>query len=139
MKILVVDDEYVALKKLKTLLEDYGDVETATNGREALDMFSKAYWKNDLYDLYAIDIDMPDMTGLELLERINHQEKLLMVKTAKKIIVSAESTAENLAKTVKFEGDEFIVKPVKKQLLEKKLAGLEIFKEKKENSSNDDE
>ncbi len=124
MKILVVDDEYVSLKKMKILMSGYGDVDTASSGREALDKFSKSYWDEQFYDLITIDIEMPDMTGLELLERIIDQEKLLMITPAKKIIITAEGTAENLAIAYKYKVSGFIVKPVQRLVLDKKLSSM---------------
>lgn len=124
MRILVIDDEYVALKKMKHLLDPYGDVDIASGAKQALEMYTKAYWDKRMYDLFTIDIDMPEMNGIELLERICHQEELLMVNPAKKIMVTAESTAENLAKAYKKKSDDFVVKPVLKHILDKKLDKL---------------
>jgi DNA-binding NtrC family response regulator len=65
-RILVVDDE----KNIRTLFEaeltDAGhEVETASGGKEALEKFQKQE-----FDLLIVDIRMPDMTGLELMEKV---------------------------------------------------------------------
>jgi DNA-binding response OmpR family regulator len=65
-RILVVDDE----KNIRTLFEaeltDEGyEVDTASGGEEALRKF-----RSDGADLLIVDIRMPDMTGLELMEKI---------------------------------------------------------------------
>ena len=65
-RILVVDDE----KNIRTLFEaeltDAGhEVVTAAGGEEALGKFQE-----EGADLLIVDIRMPDMTGLELMERI---------------------------------------------------------------------
>ncbi len=128
MRVLVVDDEYVSLKKMKVLLTPYGDVDVASSGREALDKFSKAYWDEKNYDLITIDIEMPDIRGLDLLERLVDQEKLLMIDPCKKIIVTAEGTVQNLAIAYKYKIDAFLVKPVQKLVLEKKLSEMGFSK-----------
>ena len=99
MRILIIDDEYVALKKMKHLLEPYGDVDTVTNGKQALDMYSKAYWDKNLYDLFTIDIDMPEMDGIEVLERICDQENSWS-KTQRSIYITNSSISENIFNSV---------------------------------------
>jgi DNA-binding NarL/FixJ family response regulator len=62
-KILIVDDHQIVLDGLVSLLkaENSFDLETATNGKTALDLAEK----ND-FDIYLIDISMPVMDGIQL-------------------------------------------------------------------------
>ena len=63
IKILVADDHTIFRQGLVSLLEDCHDIEIisqAANGNEALKSFS------DNPDIAILDIDMPDMTGIEL-------------------------------------------------------------------------
>lgn len=53
-----------------------------TDGKETLDVISK-----NLFDLILLDLQMPKMTGIEVLEEI---KKLNMIKTPKVIIVSGD-------------------------------------------------
>ncbi|GIW66874.1 MAG: hypothetical protein KatS3mg095_0772 [Candidatus Parcubacteria bacterium] len=59
-KILLVDDtpEFLEIFKIK-LTQNNFDVETATNGKEALDKI-----KNNNYDLIILDVMMPEMDGI---------------------------------------------------------------------------
>ena len=77
--ILVVDDEFEDLNKMKELLEKAGyKVEAVTNGAKALDALT-----GNGFDLVLIDIKMPTLSGFDLLrllrERINHHAKMVYV------------------------------------------------------------
>lgn len=66
MKILIVDDERAIRNSLKEILSDEGySVETAENGAVALEMVSKEH-----YDVIFCDIKMPEMDGIEVLDRL---------------------------------------------------------------------
>lgn len=74
-KILVVDDE----KNIRTLfqeeLEEEGyEVQTAGSGREAIDRYAEF-----APDLLVLDIRMPDMTGIEVLEAIRKVNQTVAV------------------------------------------------------------
>ena len=62
IKILVVDDDEIARCYSKNILERMDcKVDIASSGKEALAML-----KQHIYDLVFMDIDLPDMTGLEI-------------------------------------------------------------------------
>ena len=63
-KLLIVDDEEGMRESLADILQEKGyDVAVAPSGTEAL-----AEAKNTLFDAALIDISLPDMDGLEVLE-----------------------------------------------------------------------
>ncbi len=69
-RILVVDDERDLLEVLGTMLAEAGwQVDTAGNGREALALVDA-----DRYEVVLSDIDMPGMSGLELLREIRGRD-----------------------------------------------------------------
>jgi CheY-like chemotaxis protein len=66
LSVLVVDDNGINQKVLSSMIERYNhSVKTASNGQEALDRVS-----TDLFDLIFMDIELPDMNGLEVTRRI---------------------------------------------------------------------
>jgi DNA-binding response OmpR family regulator len=74
-RILVVDDEEGIRQLYKEELEDEGyEVELAERGEKALEKISKAK-----PDAIILDLKMPGMGGLEVLERIREQDKDLPV------------------------------------------------------------
>jgi CheY-like chemotaxis protein len=64
-RILAVDDENDILLILRTMLKDDYDVTTASNGPEALQKLAE-----NLPDLVILDMMMPEMDGMEVLEEI---------------------------------------------------------------------
>jgi len=61
-RVLIVDDEPLILRSIARLLRDQHDVETAINGREALEKLHD----EGPFDLIVCDLMMPEMTGMEL-------------------------------------------------------------------------
>lgn len=130
MKILAVDDEFVALTKIQTMLSEYGYCDPAKDGQEALLLFEKAYLAGEKYDLITIDIEMPRIDGMELLKRISEYEDTMFIPKAKKIIVTAEGSPSNVLKAMENQCDAFLIKPVKKDRLEAKLSEFGMKKRK---------
>ena len=77
MKILIVDDEALALARLKRMLNTLGyeDIVEADNAQSALE-----HIKENTFDLALLDINMPETSGLELgYELRYHQENLAII------------------------------------------------------------
>ena len=67
MRVLLTDDSMTIRMILKNLLKDLGltDITEGKNGQDALDLMS-----NEQFDLILIDIHMPKVDGLTVLEKI---------------------------------------------------------------------
>jgi two-component system chemotaxis response regulator CheY len=123
MRILLIDDEPVALTKLELMLTKVGTCDTATSGIGATECFVKAIDDNQPYDLITIDIELPDITGLELLNRFCLLEKKNAITPAKKIMVTAHSNVDYVVKA-RNQCDAFVVKPLRKATLLEKIREL---------------
>ncbi len=107
-KILVVDDEALARKLLKDFLEVKGyDVITASGGKEALEKIKEKP------DIVLLDIMMPDMHGLKVLDKIKETSPSMEV-----IMVTA--LAENAVgiESIKRGAFKFVTKPIDLKHLE---------------------
>jgi CheY-like chemotaxis protein len=103
-KILVVDDNENIRVILKQMLEDGGYiVTTAKGGEEALGLL-----KGGHFDLVVTDINMPGMTGFELLERSKKMYPKLPV-----IFITAYKKDKTLVGSVKVGLSDYIEKPFK--------------------------
>jgi DNA-binding LytR/AlgR family response regulator len=75
MRVLIVDDEQQARTALTNALSKRSDVETldtASDAVEALDMLDK-----DSYDVLLLDVNMPELTGTALVDRIKNTARSL--------------------------------------------------------------
>ncbi len=125
MRILVIDDEFAALKKLEVLLSEHGDCEVATNASQAKGRFAQAIKEGKPYDLITIDIGLPDTSGLELLKFFSLLESKSPKLSSKKIMVTGSADADDVLDASKY-CNGYITKPIKKEVLTLKLKKLGI-------------
>jgi len=123
MRILLIDDEPIALTKLELMLTNVGHCDTAVNGVQATEHFVRSINENQPYDLVTIDIELPDITGLDLLNRFCDLEEKNGISPSKKIMVTAHSKVDYVVKSRK-KCDAFLVKPIRKATLLEKLQAL---------------
>lgn len=103
-KILLVDDEPIALDIYKGIFEDVFDIATAANGREALLMVP-------LFnpDVIVLDAMMPEIDGWEVCRILKSDT---VTQSIKIIMVSANAVSSNDRKSGYAVGaDDYIVKP----------------------------
>jgi DNA-binding NtrC family response regulator len=107
--ILLVEDEANSRKGLTQFLQglDY-DVMTASNGKEALELFKK-----ESPDLVISDIRMPEMDGITLLESIKTE-----APSAKVILLTAYGSVEDAVKAMKKGAFYYLTKPINLEELE---------------------
>lgn len=99
-KILIVDDEKMMTELLSDHLQDCGyDTITANGSREAIDMLQKQP------DLIILDINMPDMNGLELCKNIRNHINCPI------IFVTARIAEQDKINGLQYGGDDYITKP----------------------------
>ena len=73
-KILIIDDNKDVLDIFEQILVDKGyAVSTAYNGTEGIERFNKDY-----FDLVIIDINMPGMSGFDVLNNIKHTSSVVV-------------------------------------------------------------
>jgi DNA-binding response OmpR family regulator len=123
MRILLIDDEPIALTKLELMLTNVGVCDTAASGIAATECFIKAIGDNRPYDLITIDIELPDITGLDLLNRFCLLEQKNSIPPARKIMVTAHSNVDYVVKA-RNKCDAFVVKPLRKATLLEKINEL---------------
>ena len=124
MNILWVDDEIDLLKPYTIFLADKGyDVETASNGQDAIDMC-----RENMYDIVFLDENMPGLSGLETLARISEMRPNLP------IVMITKSEEENIMDmAIGNKITDYLIKPVNPNqilmTLKKHLHKREIFSE----------
>ncbi len=112
-KILVVEDEEPMRILLEEELRDEGyEVKTAKNGTEALE-----YLSSNNPDLVTLDVEMPDMTGLEVAGKIRE-----MGKNVKIILLTAYSHYKHDLSS--WAADDYIVKSSDLTILKNRIKEL---------------
>lgn len=101
-KILVVDDDDALRESIVNILEGEGYVlDVAKSGYEA-----EMKLKNKVYNLVLLDIRLPDITGIELLSKINK-----FTPRTKKIVLTGYPDTESAIKSVNEKANAYLVKP----------------------------
>jgi CheY-like chemotaxis protein len=109
--ILVVDDNTVNLQVAEGLLSKFKvKIHTATSGKESLNLIFSD--NSPKYDIIFMDHMMPEMDGVETLEKIREKEKNENI--AKHIVIALSANAMAGAKEMFIEKgfDDFLAKPV---------------------------
>lgn len=102
--ILAVDDERANLTLLERLLKPDYRVMSVTNGQAALDILVQAP-----FDLVLLDIMMPGMNGLELLQCIRENPT---ISDTPVILISALSETQDVTQGLGIGANDYIVKPI---------------------------
>lgn len=101
-RILIAEDEEITLKHLVNTLKKEGyEVLGVKNGREALERLS-----SDRYDVLITDIKMPEMNGIELLEKAKERDNEIEV-----LIITGFGSIGSAVEAMKKGAYEYITKP----------------------------
>lgn len=110
---ILIDDEPIAISRLKRLLGEYTDtfeiIDEASNGQEGLDKieFHKP-------DLIFLDIEMPLLSGFEMLSKLEYMPMVIFVTAFDQFAIKAFE--ENSI--------DYLLKPIEKERLEKTVHKL---------------
>lgn len=107
-KVLVVDDDKVLQQNVKQALEyHHFVVDVADNGKEAV---NKVYGQK--YDLVVMDVNMPEMDGIQALTEIKKHDPSVIV-----LILTAYSNVTDAVKAVKEGAYNYLEKPISSENL----------------------
>lgn len=114
-RILIVDDDPLILRTLQSVLRHNGYMTDAVaSPRDAL---AKTQGAAGTYDVAVIDLNMPDVGGLELLAALRQADGFIMP-----VVMTGYATKENAVQSLRQGAFEFIEKPV---MLDELLAVVE--------------
>jgi len=115
-KAILIDDEPGARRLMKTLLQEHRDaieiIGEAGNGTDAIAMIEEL-----MPDLIFLDIQMPDLTGFEVLEKLKHKPNVIFTTAYEQYAIKAFET---------FSVD-YLLKPIKEERLEQSIGKLKQF------------
>ncbi len=121
-KIMIVDDEELVIRVVKRFLgsEGYTNFITLTDPRQALNMMRMEH-----PDVVLLDINMPHVTGLEILKE---RQFIKSLRATPFIILSASSDAETKQLALELGATDFLAKPVDKSDLTLRVQNSLIVK-----------
>jgi len=107
-QILLVEDESVTRHRIQKMLEGAGyDVTPVTNGIDAL-----SHLKKEQFDLMLLDIWMPKMNGLDVLNELGNG-----ASRPKVVVMTADDTPQTLLTAVRHQAYQCLAKPVEPEEL----------------------
>ena len=113
---IIVDDEPAARRLMKNLLREHSSIvdviDEAGNGREAIQKIESLQ-----PDLIFLDIQMPDLTGFEVIEQLQHKPNIIFTTAYEQYAIKAFES---------FSID-YLLKPIREDRLEKSLDKLQKF------------
>lgn len=122
--ILLVEDENAILMGLKYCLEQEGfSCFTASNGVQALETFH-----NEAIDLVLLDLNLPDMNGFEVMEKIREKSEIPI------IFLTANLEEVSIVKGLDMGADDYITKPFKTRELISRMKA--VLRRNKKNTGN---
>lgn len=105
-KILIVDDELVNIKVVRKYLQNtgYSRFVTTTDAHEAIPMML-----HEAPDLVLLDVMMPGIDGLQILQQMRHDERLRYIPA---LILTAVSDPKTKTRALQLGATDFLAKPV---------------------------
>ncbi len=126
IRTLIVDNDLISGKIMFCHLSPMGKCDIVNNGSDAIKAFIEAIDKGESYDLVTLDIMLPKFHGHEVLKRIRSIEEERGVASAKIIMTTALNNAKLIMSAFKEQCDAYLIKPIRKKILMKRLGELNL-------------
>ena len=122
-RILIVDDFETVRLFLRNALNQIGieNIEEAGDGKEALQLLRDNVKQNKTFDMVFCDWNMPEMTGIELLQEIRKTNELRALPF---VMVTAESETSSVENALKAGTTDYITKPFTVDGLREKIESI---------------
>lgn len=139
MNILVAEDDPNIGALLEEIINTLGKYKIVASGGAAIDTFESAWQAGLPYDVILLDINMPDISGLEVLKNIRHLEEKKGVSEkmpVEIIMMTALSDKATVIACLEAGCNDYIVKPFKPAAIVDKLKNHNSYSEKSKKKLN---
>jgi DNA-binding LytR/AlgR family response regulator len=126
MKCVLIDDEPMDLMALSELMSAYSEVDIVGKFHSSIE--AKAFVNSNKVDILVLDVEMPELNGLDFIKSIKNVEHVILISSNK--TYAADSYDYNVT--------DYIVKPVQKNRLDQAVDKVKQFDESIKTSSNRD-
>ncbi len=114
ISILVVDDEKFHQLAIKALISKFGyNVKTVSSGTEAINIC-----KSESPNLILLDINMPDINGIETCKQLHRQKNLLYTPI---IMLTGKKDSNSIQESYKAGAADYLIKPVNETILKQRI------------------
>ena len=131
LRILVVEDDATSREVIRRILLEVGTVDAARNGQEAIDLFRAALGAGKPYDLICLDIDIPEITGHEVLSTVRREEEEFGkegIFRTKIIMTTASNREDDVLGAFMQQCDAYCVKPIRKDVIFERMEEIGLLK-----------
>lgn len=129
MKILIIEDDESTQLLLKKIFTPSVECSIFAEAMDAISVFVDRMMAFDPFDAVLIDINLPDMNGVNALKLIRKFEKVKGImnnRKAKIIMMTGDANEQNVKESVKNGCDNFLIKPVTQDKIEVKFKAVGV-------------
>ncbi len=131
MKILIMEDDFTSATVLQKIMSEFGDVTLASDGKEAISIYTDNFTNGERYDLICLDIMVPEIDGQEVLRIIRNHEiengNSSLEKRSKIVMITALNDIDNLMESFREQCEGYIIKPFSREKIRRTLSQLNVI------------
>lgn len=124
-KILVVDDNFENRMLLAEILREIAVCDFAATGKEAIEAYNLSTQRRSPYSLILLDIELPEVNGLDILQKIRDSEKEAGIALGDGVpIIIVTAYEKRFVEAFNKGCDDYILKPIDTNILLTKIAAI---------------
>lgn len=124
-KILIVDDNFENRMLLAEILREIAVCDFAATGKEAIEAYNMSTQRQSAYSLILLDIELPEVNGLEILHRIRESEKAAGIALGDGVpIIIVTAYEKRFVEAFNKGCDDYVLKPIDTDILMNKIAAI---------------
>jgi two-component system chemotaxis response regulator CheY len=130
MKTLIVEDDLTSRLLLQEFLKEYGPIQIAVDGEEAVAAVRAASEAGEFFDLICLDIMLPEMNGIEVLRRLREREEargIVLGQGSKILMITALGGIKDVMVAYSNLCDGYLTKPLAKAQFQEELRRLKLI------------
>lgn len=130
MKTLIVEDDLTSRLLLQEFLKEYGPIQIAVDGEEAVAAVRAASEAGEFFDLICLDIMLPEMNGIEVLRRLREREEargIVLGQGSKILMITALGGIKDVMEAYSNLCDGYLTKPLDKAQFQEELGRLKLI------------
>ncbi len=122
-RILIVDDNFENRMLLAEILREIAICDFAATGKEAIEAYNMSIQRQEPYSLILLDIELPEVNGLEILHRIRESEKAAGIALGDGVpIIIVTAYEKRFVEAFNKGCDDYVLKPIDTDVLLSKIA-----------------